>query len=225
MILIHKNSKKIIGLFVLFISLFSQNINNAQIFSPSLQEGIDSIASYINSDEYDSLKTTIPPINLIDSIYTNARKFYNNDLSETLLAMMIVCLPVNKFDISIPIIGIKLQLNLPAPLTISVEGKKNKLPKYFITTPHQINDIDKLSHFFGNAFWSYNLNNTNFSTILGYCVEYFESLFKVSGALDYRDIKVNKLGEQFGLELNNDKTVLPSKFFKNILTMQEKNNE
>lgn len=225
MVSVSNKSLSKLNLYILIIFLFSSNIYKAQIFSPSLQEGIDYIANYIKSSEYDTLSNKIPQINLIDSIYSNAQKFYKDDISETLLAMMIVCLPLNKFDISIPIIGVKLQLNLPAPINISINEKKNKLPKYFITSPSKINDIDKLSHFFGNAFWSYNLNNTNFSTILGYCVEYFESVFKVSGALDYRDLKVNRLGEQFGLELNINKTVLPSVFFEKILTMPENNNE
>jgi hypothetical protein len=42
----------------------------------------------------------------------------------------------------------------------------------------------------------------------------FESIFKVSGGVDYRDLQTNQLGEFFGKSLNNDSNLLPSDFFK-----------
>ncbi len=157
---------------------------------------------------------------LVDSIYVHALTYYKYDHSEALLAITITCLPVTTFDIQLPIINIPLSLKLPAPEKKYLEKKKRNLPRYFIDS-NKTNDIDKLSHFFGNAFWSYNLRNSKFSTILGYVVEYFESIFKVSGALDKRDLYANKLGENFGVSLLFDKNIMPSSYLGKLINYTE----
>ncbi|MFH0733934.1 MAG: hypothetical protein V1773_05470 [bacterium] len=108
-----------------------------------------------------------------------------------------------------------MSLKLPSANEKYLLNKKKNLPKYFLDSV-KINDVDKLSHFFGNAFWCYNLRNSNFSSILGYIVEFFESIFKVSGALDNRDLFTNKLGEDFGISLLYDKKTMPSSYLQKL---------
>ena len=112
-------------------------------------------------------------------------------------------------------LNIGLTLKLPSAEEKYLINKKKNLPKYFLDSV-KINDVDKLSHFFGNAFWCYNLRNSKFSSILGYVVEYFESIFKVSGALDERDLFANKLGENFGISLLDDKNIMPSNYLHKL---------
>lgn len=205
--------------FILGLLIFSSNLYS-QRKTPELNEGIMFITNYVASANYDSLKLHHSDLELVDSIYYNTLKFYNNNYSEALLALTIACLPIENFDIKIPLINIKVPLHVPIPKS-ELHKKKNKnLPKQFLFTKKH-NDVDKLSHFFGNAFWSYNIQNTRFTTILGYFVEYFEALFKVDGALDKRDIFINKLGENFGLELNFNKFAKPSEYFMKLNYYQE----
>ncbi len=203
---------------ILLLTFFSTTF--CQQVTPKLNEGIMFITKYVSSTYYDSLKQKHSDLELVDSIYFNTIKYYNNNYSEALLALTIACLPIEEFDIKVPLIKIKLSLHVPVPKS-ELHKKKNKnLPKQFLFK-RKVNDVDKLSHFFGNAFWSYSIQSTRFTTLLGYFVEYFEALFKVDGALDKRDIFINKLGENFGLELNFNKFVKPSEYFIKLNNYQE----
>jgi hypothetical protein len=188
--------------------------------SPDLSNGIMYITKYVSSSYYDSLKQNHSDLDLIDSIYYNTIKYYNNNYSEALLALTIACLPIEEFDITIPIVKIPLSLHVPIPKSKLHKIKNKNLPKQFLFNK-KLNDVDKLSHFFGNAFFSYNLQNAKLTTLLGYFVEYFEALFKVDGALDKRDIFINRLGINFGLELNFNKFAKPSEYFKKLNNYNE----
>jgi len=204
----------------LFLCLFIPNFVYGQSTSPELKDGIMFITKLISSPYYDSLRINHSDLQLVDTIYYKTIHYYNYNYSEALLALTIACLPIENFDIKIPIFNAKISLHIPIPKS-NLHKKKNKnLPKQFLISKKH-NDVDKLSHFFGNAFWSYNLKNPKFTTLLGYFVEYFEAVFKVDGALDKRDIFINKLGENFGLELNFNKFVKPSDYFIKLNNFSE----
>jgi len=205
----------ILVLFILLISdLYSQND------TPDLSKGIMFVTKYVSSSYYDSLMQKHSDLELVDSIYFNTVKFYNNNYSEALLALTIACLPIEGFDIIIPVVKIPLSLHVPIPKSELYKKKNKNLPKQILVSK-KLNDVDKLSHFFGNAFWSYSIQSARFTTLLGYFVEYFEAIFKVDGALDKRDIFINKLGINFGLELSFNKFVKPSEYFYKLNNFKE----
>lgn len=183
--------------------------NYAQI-NNNLDDSYQQLVEFISSDQFHNLKNSNSDIALVDSIYLRALKLNDMDISESLLAATFATLPFDKMPVKIPFISKIVNLKLQE-IDQDLLRKKNKnLPKeLFFDTPSN-GDRDKLAHFFGNAFLSYNISTFNISKILGIFVELFEESFKVSGGLDFRDLKVNYLGEFFGKKLNQNPDILPS---------------
>ena len=118
--------------------------------------------------------------------------------------------------VTIPLLNIRIPLRLPSVNERLFKIKKRNLPGivYFDSRLKGGQDKDKVAHFFGNAFLAYNLPFINASKVLGIFVELFESSFKVSGGVDFRDLQTNGLGEAFGTSLRKNNKLLPSQFFK-----------
>ncbi|MBK7106387.1 MAG: hypothetical protein IPH62_13995 [Ignavibacteriae bacterium] len=196
--------------FILFV--FASKINLGQ--SKSFEDGVIYLSKYIASQEFE-LKNE-KDYYLVDSLFIKAVNFYDGDISEALLALTFATLPFNKMPVTIPIINLKLDLKLPSVNEKLFEIKKNNLPGiiYFDSNLNGNQDKDKVAHFFGNAFLKFNTTFFNLSKFFGMFVEIFESTFKVSGGIDFRDLQTNYLGEFFGYSLHNNKDLVPSDFFK-----------
>jgi hypothetical protein len=151
----------------------------------------------------------------IDSLYKHAIYFFDGNVSEALLALSFATLPFNKMPMTFPIFNIRIDLNLPSVNQSLFEFKRKNIPGlvFFDSKKNGGQDKDKVAHFFGNAFLSYNITFINLSKFLGFFVELFESTFKVSGGIDFRDIQTNYLGEFFGKSLKENPNLLPSDFF------------
>lgn len=170
------------------------------------------LSSYIASEEFSELNTKVNSIELIDSIYVRAIKYYKVDTSEALLALTFATLSFREMHLSVAF-GAKLTLSLPSTDEDLFKKKVINLPSRFLTdSPKGENsDKDKIAHFFGNAFLSYNINFFHLSDFLGMFVESFENSFGVS-KIDQRDLTVNKLGSAFGKALNENPDLMPSQF-------------
>ncbi|MBU2507893.1 MAG: hypothetical protein KJ799_14385 [Bacteroidetes bacterium] len=187
---------------------------SSSLHGQSLEEGIYYISGYINSYEYAQLKKYKTDLQLADAIYLKALDFYNGNVSETLFALTFATLPYRQMPLEIPLI--KTVLNIPLP---SVDEKsfylkvKNQPSHFFFDSPtSEFGDKDKLAHFFGNAFLSYNIHFFKLSKFMSIFVELFEGAFKVEGGVDMKDFKINTLGEFFGIELIDNNEILPSQF-------------
>jgi len=168
----------------------------------------------MSSTKFDSLSSGKNDLSKVDIIYKEALIYYSSDISETLLSLTFATLSFNKMKLNIPLFNINFTLPLPAP-DAEIFGKKtNSTPRYlFFDSPKtKSGDIDKVAHFFGNAFLSYNISWIHFSDFLGLLVESFENEFKISGSFDNRDLFVNKLGSIYGKTLRNNPNLLPSQF-------------
>ena len=76
---------------------------------------------------------------------------------------------------------------------------KTYLDIYFLIHPEiDYGDKDKLAHFFGSAFLSYESTIFDLGKLIGYFVEAFEESFKVQSTVDLRDLDVNEYGRLFG---------------------------
>jgi hypothetical protein len=192
---------------LLSLPLFAQQSN--------LSKAVNYISTCIASENFLQLKHKIGDIAAVDSIFVEAVKFTDGSFSDALLALMLATVPYREVPIQIPII----KLMLYYPLTSADEEiffKKNKnLPRYlFLDTPHDdYGDKDKLAHFFGSAFLSYESNLFDLGKLIGYFVEAFEESFKVQSSIDLRDLDVNEYGRLFGNLLKENNKLLPSQIF------------
>ncbi len=200
---------KILFLFLLNSAVFAQS-------TPTFKSGVAYLSRFIASDYFLQLKNSSGHPDLTDTLYLRSLNFYKGDYSEALLALTFACLPYKVMPLSIPVISVKVNIPLPAVADPLFSIKTRNLPsKLFEDSPNsEFGDKDKLSHFFGNAFIEYNFPFFNLSKFLGIFVEKFEETFYVQGAMDKRDLIINRLGAQFGKALCNDKNVRPSQFFK-----------
>ena len=178
----------------------------------NISKEVNYLSSCIASDHFLELRERIGDISATDSLYKEALKRMQNDISESLLALMLTTVPYREVPIQIPI----LKLIVAYPL-ISADNeiflKKNEnLPRYlFFDTPNDnYGDKDKLAHFFGSAFLSYESNIFDLGKLIGYFVEAFEESFKVQSSVDPRDLDVNDYGRLFGTLLKSNKEILPS---------------
>ena len=201
--------KLIIFLEFLFLTsyIFPQQSN--------LSKAVNHISEYIASEIFAEIRINDGDLAATDSIFIAALKFTEHDYGNTLFALMFATVPYRKVPIRLPLINSMVYY----PLTSADEEiflKKNEnLPRYlFFDTPQSIyGDKDKLSHFFGSAFLSYESNFFDIGKVIGYFVEAFEESFKVQSSVDLRDLAVNEYGRLFGNLLKENKQLLPSQIF------------
>ncbi len=218
------NNYKYIQLFFAIFSLIIYSNISAQIFvEKHLEDGINNIVDFVNSEYFAELKNNNSDLELIDSIYLRAKSFHNNDISETLLTLTFATLPFQKMPLHIPYTGIVFNIELPSGDPIQLDSKIKILPKQiFEDSPKsKFGDKDKTAHFFGNAYFSHSVTLFNLSKFLSIFVELFEDAFKVKGGIDNRDFIANQLGYLFGQELLRNPDALPSESLKLYPTIKK----
>jgi hypothetical protein len=177
-----------------------------------ISKSVNEISEYIASDHFLEVRKTNGDLISVDSIYLKALEINNNDYSETLLSLMFATVPYREVPIKLPLFNVIVRYPLISADEDIFNKKNENLPRYFsIDAPkNDYGDLDKLAHFFGSAFLSYESNIFDLGELIGYFVEAFEESFKVQSNIDYRDIDVNYYGRLFGKLLKKDKTILPS---------------
>ncbi len=177
-----------------------------------LSKSVNEISKYIASNNFLEIREINGDLASVDSIYLKALEINNNDYSETLLSLMFATVPYHEVPIKLPLFNVIINYPLISADENIFNKKNENLPRYFfIDTPeNDYGDLDKLAHFFGSAFLSYESNIFDLGELIGYFVEAFEEIFKVQSNIDYRDIDVNYYGRLFGKLLKKNKTILPS---------------
>ncbi len=205
------NKFRIAKLSFIFFFIISRFAVYAQ--SAKFDDSIYEINRYVTSAKFYKIRLQNGELASVDSIYKFALKRLDNDYSETLLSLTFALLPFDKMELSLPF-GEKLTLHLPSVEKELFARRKESLPRGFLPdSPHSLNsDKDKLSHFFGNAFLGYNFPYENISEFSGLFVESFEDTFKIKGAFDERDLKINRCGFLFGKTLRKNIKIFPSEF-------------
>ena len=194
---------------ILIILIISQNILSQQ---SNLSRAVNSITEYIASNHFLEIRKINGDLASVDSIYLKALEINNKNYSETLLSLMFATVPYREVPIKLPLFNVIVNYPLISADEDIFNKKNENLPRYFfIDTPeNDYGDLDKLAHFFGSAFLSYESKIFDLGELIGYFVEAFEESFKVQSNIDYRDIDVNYYGRLFGKLLKKDKTILPS---------------
>lgn len=186
------------------------------IIAQPLDTSVSYLANYIISDDFVSIKSSIDDLSAVDSLYKVSLNYHKGNTAEAILTVTFAALAFYELPIQVPIIGLKINLPLVKVDRILFERKIDALPKYlFFDSPqNKFGDMDKIAHFFGSAYFSNTVTIFKLSKFMGIFVEFFEAAFKVDGFLDYRDMKVNNLGELFGLALRENPDLMPSQVLK-----------
>lgn len=173
------------------------------------------LSDKIASEEFGELDSFNNDLRILDSLYKIALSFHEEDISESLLSLTFTCIPYNRIPLRIPLLRIKVNIPLVSIAQPAFTQKNVNLPgELFFDTPnHSLQDKDKLAHFFGSAWLSYNTRIFEITEIIGIFVEDFEETFYVQSSVDPRDIRTDILGNIFGKVLKKNKKALPSEIF------------
>jgi hypothetical protein len=198
--------------FIFYITLFVQNTFPQQ---SELSRTVNDISSFIASDYFVNLRNKIGDVSAADSIFKHATASANGNISNALLSLMLATVPYREVPIQIPLINSTIDFPLTSADEETFLEKNENLPRYlFFDTPqNNYGDKDKLAHFFGSAFLSYESHLFDMGKLIGYFVEAFEENFKVQSSVDIRDLDVNDYGRLFGKLLQENKDLLPSQIF------------
>jgi len=178
----------------------------------SLSKAVNSISSYIASNHFADLKRKIGDLSASDSIFFYALNFCDGNMGDALLALMLATVPYREVPIELPIINSIVYYPLVSADEETFIKKNEHLPAnlFYDSPDNDYGDKDKLAHFFGSAFLSYESNIFDLGKLIGYFVEVFEESFKVQSSIDPRDLDVNYYGRFFGETLKENKQILPS---------------
>ncbi|MCL5268823.1 MAG: hypothetical protein M1469_12100 [Bacteroidetes bacterium] len=203
--------------FLLLISLAGSASAQIEIitrfFEPKVFRVTNDLRAYIRND--------LPPVSYnredelkhIDLIFMKAMELSGKEISTALLASSFAVL--NRTDIHpvVPLLGI-VTLPLPAEDSSDAIKRIGKLPRYiFPDSPYdKRGDSDKLVHFFGSAYLTYETGTKKLPDAIGNLIEKGEVALKLDSASDPRDVFANRLGQQFGYALSDGRNVVPSDF-------------
>ena len=198
---------------ILVITLIAFQKTPAQ--QSQLSKVVNHISEYIALDKSLELKNKVGDVAFTDSIFIEAMIYTNGNISDALLGLMLATVPYREVPVQVPLINSSINYPLTSADEETFLEKNENLPRYlFFDTPHnEYGDKDKLAHFFGSAFLSYESNIFDIGKLIGYFVEAFEESFKVQSSVDLRDLDVNEYGRLFGDLLKENKGLLPSQIF------------
>lgn len=187
----------------------------SKLFEPKILEVTNKLRAFIRDDLPAPTHDRSEELKHIDMIFLKSMELANKQISTALLACSIAVL--NRTDIkpTLPILGI-ITLPLPAEDSAEAVARINKLPRYFLSDSPQdgLGDSDKLVHFFGSAYLTYETGTSMLPDAIGKLIEQGEVAFKLDTAADPRDVFANRLGQHFGAALSNGRDVIPSDFLR-----------
>ncbi|MCL4510868.1 MAG: hypothetical protein M1470_07350 [Bacteroidetes bacterium] len=213
--------KSIITRFVvpIFLLLIFVGKTSAQVdflkkmFEPEVFQVTEKLRRYIENELPPVTHDRTAEMKDIDLIFAKGMELSKKQVGTALLAISFAVL--NRTDIkpTFPLLGI-ITLPLPAEDSADAVARINKLPRYiFPDSPqNKWGDSDKLVHFFGSAYLTYETGTKKLPDVIGNLIEQGEVAFKLDTAADPRDVFTNRLGQQFGAALNDGRDVLPSDF-------------
>lgn len=183
------------------------------VFPKVIQDGYQ-LKEYIRSAEFASVRAQRGDLNAVDAIFQEAMRLSWNNAYEALFISLVATMDHSKFGVKFPLIGPLLWFPLTSEFQEDFRLRVSALPRLlYIDSPDKaIGDRDKLQHFFGSALLTYTFESRDGAQRIGEFVEWGEDKIIVDGALDERDFRANKHGQEFGLALLNDKGVRPSSF-------------
>jgi hypothetical protein len=224
-------------LFLITSTSFSQTETQSPSFGDSISELVSFFAplipfkiahdtyelkEFIRGDEFSCFRAERGDLNAVDSIFSAALQLSWNNVYEALLISTIATMDHSKFGVKLPIVGPLVWVPLTSEFEEDFQKRVAALPRMlYVDSPiKHAGDRDKLQHFFGSAFLAYVFESRDAAERIGGFVEWGEDKVVVDGALDERDFRANRHGQEFGLALRNDKSVNPSSYIMYTLAQE-----
>lgn len=194
---------------------YNSRLTAQEQYEKNFYGGLFYLSNYIASDEFEVFKKEKSDLEQVDYIFAKAVEFFEEDISEALLCLTFSTLPYYHIELRF-LFGTRINIPLPSPPQKIFERRLKNLPKefFFDSAKDDFGDKDKLAHFFGNAFLSYNFGWFNLSKFMGIFVEQVEEGLFVNGGYSNKDLITNHLGELFGTCIKNNRNLKPSDVLK-----------
>ncbi len=159
-----------------------------------------------------------------DEIYHRAVYLAEGDAVLAMLGCAWATLPYHTFPARVPLIDVGITVPVSTERRDAFERRMANIPGMLFSDSPRALDRDKLPHFFGSAWLQLLTGRPGVATFAGEALEWAESIFKLEGSRDARDIAVNHLGVQFARALQQHRDVLPSDILKLELDSHELRN-
>lgn len=177
-----------------------------------LREAIRSLRSDTTFD--DPLIHRRHDLDMVDSIYLRSLDICEGNVRDALVICAVATLPYHTFPAIIPLTGIVIWIPVSTESRETYERRLAALPGQLYPDSPRNGDRDKLPHFFGSAWLYVVIRHAPSVSLIGRIVEVFESVFKLEGSQDERDIDANAGGILFGKMLLERDHALPSEAFQ-----------
>lgn len=180
------------------------------------------LRSWLSRQEPLRPRTRKGDLDRTDEIYRRAVYLAEGDAVLAMLGCAWATLPYHTFPARIPLLDIGITVPVSTERRDAFERRMANIPgMLFSDTPRAL-DRDKLPHFFGTAWLQLLTGRPGLAIFAGEALEWGETIFKLEGSRDARDIAVNRLGVRFALQLQAHRDVLPSDILKLELDLNER---
>jgi hypothetical protein len=196
----------------------------APLVVPKLLQDIFQLKEFVRSSDFAGFRLRSGDLRAVDAIFERALNLSWNNVYEALFISFLATMEHRRVGVKLPVIGSLIWLPLTSEFEDEFDARVNALPSklYADTPPGRSGDRDKLQHFFGSAFLAYSFESQEAAERIGYFVEWGEPQFVVGGVYDDRDIRANRQGQQFGIQLLQRTSARPSSFFKLVNATEDR---
>ena len=186
----------------------------AGLFFPKLIQDAGRLKEYVTSDEYARLRVQYGDRYAVDALFDRAMTLCWENTYAALFICLLATIEHRRVSFDLPLLGPILSLPLTSEFEDEFQARVAALPgRLYPDSPGgELQDKDKLQHFFGSAFLAHLFESRDASDELGGLVEAGERRFVPDRGIDERDVRANRQGQEFGLALLRDRSLLPSRF-------------
>jgi hypothetical protein len=184
------------------------------LFFPKMLQDAGQLKEYVTSDAYALVRRQYGDLYAVDALFDRAMTSSWGNVYEALFICLVATMEHRRVTFDVPLLGPILSLPLTSEFEDEFRARVAALPgRLYPDSPDgQLQDKDKLQHFFGSAFLAYVFESRDASERVGELVERGERRFVPDRGPDERDVRANRQGQEFGQALLRDRSVLPSRF-------------
>ena len=186
----------------------------AGLFFPKLFQDAGSLKEYVTSDEYAQLRVRYGDRYAVDALFDRAMTLCWENTYAALFICLLATIEHRRVSFDLPLLGPIVSLPLTSEFEDEFQARVAALPgRLYPDSPAgELQDKDKLQHFFGSALLAHLFESRDASDQVASLVETGERLFVPDRGIDDRDVRANRQGQEFGLALLRDRSLLPSRF-------------
>jgi hypothetical protein len=186
----------------------------AGLFFPKLLQDAGRLKEYVTSDEYARLRVQYGDQYAVDAFFDRAMTLCWENTYAALFICLVATIEHRRVSFDLPLLGPLLSLPITSEFEDEFQARVAALPgRLYPDSPGgELQDKDKLQHFFGSAFLAHLFESRDASDRVAGLIEAGERRFVPDRGIDDRDVRANRQGQEFGLALLRDRSLLPSRF-------------